>query len=94
MQEMNLYYRQKDYPTDVLTFKNDANDDSLGDIIISLPKAFEQAEKLKHSHQREISFLAVHGYLHLKGYEDETEEGLLEMIEIQDKILKEHHLDK
>jgi probable rRNA maturation factor len=93
MKEMNFYYRQKDYPTDVLTFKNDSIDDSLGDVIISLPKAFEQANQFNHSRQREISFLAVHGYLHLKGYEDETEEGLLEMIGIQNKILKEHNLD-
>lgn len=92
MQKMNFYYRQKNYPTDVLTFPNDNYDNYLGDIFISLTKASEQAQKNKHSLDREVSFLALHGYLHLKGYNDDTEESLQEMIDIQENILKQHNI--
>ncbi|MDC9031868.1 rRNA maturation RNase YbeY [Columbia Basin potato purple top phytoplasma] len=92
MQKMNFYYRQKNYPTDVLTFPNDNYDNDLGDIFISLTKASEQAQKNKHSLDREVSFLALHGYLHLKGYNDDTEESLQEMIDIQENILKKHNI--
>lgn len=92
MQKMNFYYRQKNYPTDVLTFPNDNYDNYLGDIFISLTKASEQAQKNKHSLDREVSFLALHGYLHLKGYNDDTKESLQEMIDIQENILKQHNI--
>ncbi|AYJ01136.1 rRNA maturation RNase YbeY [Candidatus Phytoplasma ziziphi] len=92
MQEMNFYYRQKNYPTDVLTFPNTNYDDYLGDIFISLTKVFEQAQKIGHSLEREVAFLVIHGYLHLKGYDDDTEQSLQEMIDIQEDILKKHNI--
>jgi len=92
MQEMNFYYRQKNYPTDVLTFPNTNYDDYLGDIFISLTKVFEQAQKIGHSLEREVAFLVIHGYLHLKGYNDDTEESLQEMIDIQEDILKKNNI--
>src|SRR5690554_2743439 len=64
IQQMNQMYRQKNQPTDVLSFVNDEEqDDSLGDIFISIDKAQEQAKTYGHSLKREIGFLAVHGYL-------------------------------
>ncbi|MDO8168196.1 rRNA maturation RNase YbeY [Candidatus Phytoplasma melaleucae] len=93
MQEMNWYYLRRKYPTDVLSFIDEMNNDSLGDIFISLPKAFEQAKEYNHSSEQEVSFLALHGYLHLKGFNDQTEESLQEMMNIQHQILEKNNLD-
>ena len=82
--KLNLEYREKDKPTDVLSFpmweKEELADGSaldghavtLGDIIISAEKAKSQAEEYGHSIEREICFLAVHSILHLLGYDHET----------------------
>jgi len=92
MREMNAQYRGKDYPTDVLTFK--AEDDSffserknLGDIFISIDIMIEQAYTYGHGEVREISFLAVHGFLHLLGYDHLTEEEEKMMFIRQEAIL-------
>lgn len=61
----------------------------LGDIIISAEKAYEQAQNYGHSMEREFSFLAVHGSLHLLGYDHETEEDEKTMFSIQEEILDE-----
>ena len=90
MQRLNNYYRKKDYVTDVLSFEND--DNSLGDIFICVDRATEQAIEYGHSFEREIAFLAVHGYLHLKGFDHETESDEKMMIELQEKILASANL--
>ena len=84
--KLNLEYREKDKPTDVLSFpmweKEELSDGSaldghavtLGDIIISAEKASSQAEEYGHSIEREICFLSVHSVLHLLGYDHETSE--------------------
>ena len=82
--ELNLEYRGMDKSTDVLSFpmgengEFDTNYDTgakvLGDIIISIEHAYEQAEKYGHTLQREIGFLTVHSLLHLLGY-DHLDEG-------------------
>jgi probable rRNA maturation factor len=84
--KLNLEYREKDKPTDVLSFpmweKEELYDGSaldghavtLGDIIISAEKAKSQAEEYGHSLEREICFLSVHSILHLLGYDHETSE--------------------
>ncbi len=77
IQELNLTYRGYDIPTDVLSFNlhNDSNSwdceggEVLGDVIISAERAHEQAELYGHSLTREVAFLAVHGILHLLGYD-------------------------
>lgn len=61
----------------------------LGDIIISLPKAREQAEDYGHSLERELGFLAVHGFLHLLGYDHGTEEEEKEMFSRQEAVLEQ-----
>ena len=83
---LNLQYRQVDRPTDVLSFPmmdfSGESDEpvadepvvSLGDIVISLEKAAEQAEEFGHSFEREVAFLTVHSMLHLLGYDHETGE--------------------
>ncbi|UUX34356.1 rRNA maturation RNase YbeY [Fundicoccus culcitae] len=66
----------------------------LGDIIISYPKAVEQAEDYGHSLDRELAFLAVHGFLHLNGYDHQTEEDSKEMFAIQEEVLQEYGLSR
>ncbi|WP_334330931.1 rRNA maturation RNase YbeY [Candidatus Phytoplasma prunorum] len=94
MRKMNFYYRQKDYDTDVLSFINEIDKDSLGDIFINLNKAQKQSKNYNHSLSREVGFLVTHGYLHLKGYEHHSEDELKKMLIIQEKMLKKVGLDK
>lgn len=106
IQEINREYRQKDYPTDVISFAMEELGEGevevvgvdmpriLGDIIISIPKAKEQAEEYGHSFMRELSFLAVHGFLHLLGYDHETEEDEKEMFSLQREILDDYGLKR
>ena len=83
--ELNKQYRDKDAPTDVLSFPmfddgeieyDDESDEpcAIGDIVISLEKAVEQAEEYGHSLEREAAFLAVHSVLHLLGFDHEVSE--------------------
>jgi probable rRNA maturation factor len=91
--ELNLEYRGMDKSTDVLSFPMGENGDFdtnydtgakvLGDIIISIEHAYEQAEKYGHSLQREIGFLTVHSLLHLLGYDHEN--GGLEAVQMREK---------
>lgn len=93
--DMNKTYRQIDKPTDVLSFPNeDENIKSLGDICISIEQAEKQAQDYGHSFEREIGFLAVHGYLHLKGYDHHTDEEEKIMTEMQEHILKKAKLER
>lgn len=96
MQELNFKYREKDTPTDVLSFptpetaapagKNAAF--SLGDIVICTSVAAAQAEEYGHSHERELTFLTVHGILHLLGLDHETSlNDETVMNEMQDEIM-------
>lgn len=86
IQALNMQYRGVDRPTDVLSFPMmdfsgesvepvaDEPVVSLGDIVISLEKAAEQANEYGHSFEREVAFLTVHSMLHLLGYDHETGE--------------------
>lgn len=110
---LNRDYREKDRPTDVLSFPMyeqeelqqwQATDETnhmtehdgipllLGDIIISIPKAKEQAEEYNHSLERELGFLLIHGFLHLLGYDHEDESSESKMFSLQEDILKKHGL--
>lgn len=93
--ELNKTYRQMDKPTDVLSFINDdTEDNSLGDVFISIEQAKKQAIDYGHSFEREIGFLAVHGYLHLKGFDHHTEDEEKLMVLEQEKILKTASLER
>lgn len=95
IKELNNYYRNKNNITDVLSFPNDDTEfDSLGDIFISIEQALKQAKEYEHSDVREISFLAVHGYLHLIGYDHNTKEEEKEMIEKQEEILNNANIKR
>jgi probable rRNA maturation factor len=90
---LNREYRGVDQPTDVLAFPMEAvdgvrNEPALGDIVISLERAREQARQFKHPIRREVALLAVHGLLHLLGYEDDTEAGASAMWAKQKRLLE------
>lgn len=101
IQELNKMYRGIDKKTDVITFALEDGDDFrnpelrvLGDIYISIPVAYEQAEIYGHSRIREICFLATHGILHLLGYDhmDEIEEK--EMFSLQEELLSSYEINR
>ena len=92
--ELNRTYRKIDRETDVITFAledfekiKDVEKRVLGDIYISIDKAKEQAEEYGHSLLRELSFLAVHGFLHLLGFDHMNPEDEKEMFTRQEDIL-------
>jgi metalloprotein, YbeY family len=99
--ELNRDYRHIDRPTDVITFALEDNKDFpgydvriLGDIYISLEKAHSQAVEYGHSFKREICFLAVHGFLHLLGYDHMEKEEEKVMFARQELILNETGITK
>jgi probable rRNA maturation factor len=76
IRDLNRDYRGKDEPTDVLSFsQHDPQLAILGDIVISLQTATQQADNAGWPLTSELCLLAVHGILHLTGSEDETESG-------------------
>lgn len=95
MHKMNKEYRGIDRTTDVLSFALNDNKhinpilNSLGDIFISIPKMKSQACDYGHSEKRELSFLVVHGLLHLLGYDHMNEDDEKIMFNLQKEILDE-----
>ena len=96
--QLNREYLDEDRPTDVLSFPMLTPDDRgfvappdgvshLGEIVISLPQATEQAKEHCHSAQREIAILAIHGALHLLGYDHAGSDEELEMKRRENVIL-------
>ena len=95
--EINREYRKVDRPTDVISFALNEGDEPniegeipvnmLGDIIISVEKAIEQAGDYGHSVRREIAFLTVHGMLHLLGYDHIEEADRVEMRKEEDFVM-------
>lgn len=67
---------------------------NIGDIMISVERAKEQAEEYGHSFDRELGFLAVHGFLHLNGYDHMTPEDEKEMFTLQEDILTAYGLKR
>ncbi len=89
-QELNKAFRNKDYPTDVLSFPvNEKLPEGyyIGDIFISMPVAEKQAVENGIEIYQELLTLMIHGILHLAGYDHENDEG--EMLELQDEIMAE-----
>jgi probable rRNA maturation factor len=107
IKEINRDYRNKNQATDVISFAMEEMGEGemeiiyeedaprmLGDIIISVPKAIEQAEEYGHSLKRELGFLALHGLLHLLGYDHESEAEEKEMFDKQKEILDAYGLKR
>jgi len=103
--ELNRTWRGIDRPTDVLSFplrepgegetavhEAPEGPEPLGDIVISVPRAAEQAAQYGHSFERELAFLAVHGFLHLLGYDHQTPDEEREMFARQEAILEQFGL--
>lgn len=98
--KLNKEYRNIDRETDVITFA--LEDDKtfnpmervLGDVYISIDKAISQSEEYGHSLKREIAFLAVHGLLHLLGYDHMKKEDEEIMFGLQEEILNEMGIKK
>lgn len=106
IQELNRNYRQKDMPTDVISFALQESVEgevdiigediplALGDIVISVDMAKEQAEDYDHSYERELAFLAIHGFLHLLGYDHMTKEDETVMFAKQETYLGEFGIER
>ncbi len=101
MHEMNLKYRNVDRTTDVLSFAlNDSPDEIdveinlLGDIFVSIPKMISQASEYGHSERRELSFLCIHGLLHLLGYDHMKKEDEEVMFSLQKEVLLDAGITK
>lgn len=99
--ELNKQYRGVDRVTDVISFAlEDAHDVSLtdvrvlGDIYICIDRMKEQAIEYNHSETRELSFLTVHGLLHLLGYDHQTKEEEEIMFNLQRKILSDLNINR
>jgi probable rRNA maturation factor len=100
--ELNKNYRHIDRETDVITFALEDEKDMvipddervLGDIYISIDKARSQAEEYGHSLLRELSFLAVHGFYHLLGYDHMTKEEEEVMFSKQEEVLHESNIER
>ena len=105
IQNINKMYRDKDKVTDVISFALEEDEPEidmneldiprvLGDIIICTDVAHEQAENYGHSFERELGFLALHGFLHLLGYDHMTDEDEKEMFGRQKEILNAYGLTR
>ena len=100
--ELNKNYRHIDRETDVITFALEDEKDMvipddervLGDIYISIDKARSQAEEYGHSLLRELSFLAVHGFYHLLGYDHMTKEEEEVLFSKQEEVLHECNIER
>lgn len=99
--KINKEYRGIDRPTDVISFalEDDKQIDLpdlrvLGDIYISYDKAISQAKEYGHSNKRELCFLAVHGLLHLLGYDHMTKDDEIKMFGLQKELLDSYGIKK
>ena len=102
IQKINKQYRNIDKPTDVLSFpmfekqeldlkiknNNFLYEDVLGDIVISIEQVEKQADEYEHSFEREFSYMLVHGFYHLMGYDHIKEEDKAKMRPKEEKILE------
>lgn len=79
LHRLNRTYRGKDRPTDVLSFPGAP--DGLGDIVISVERADRNARSRGRTLPRELDVLALHGLLHLLGYDHETDDGTMDRLE-------------
>jgi probable rRNA maturation factor len=103
IRDLNRDYRGIDEATDVLSFALEEGEEFfqpegaprvLGDIVISLERAYEQSAEYNHSFEREVGYLAAHGLLHLLGYDHETDQEKQEMRVLEERIMAELNLTR
>lgn len=108
IQNINKQYRNIDKATDVLSFpmfekdeldekiqrKAFEHEDILGDIVVSIEKVEEQAREYEHSFEREFSYMLVHGFYHLMGYDHMEEKDKLMMRPKEEKILEDLKINR
>lgn len=104
IQKMNNEYRKINKATDVLSFpmfekeeiyeKPDMIRETLGDIVISIEKVKEQAKEYEHSFERELSYMVVHGFYHLMGYDHIEQEERKEMRAKEENILNKLNINR
>jgi probable rRNA maturation factor len=92
IQDLNRKFLKRDVPTDVISFQGESLDPDtgltyLGDVIIALPIAETQAASADHSVEAELSLLAIHGVLHLLGYDHTTDDEKARMWQLQSTIV-------
>ncbi|MFQ6082780.1 MAG: rRNA maturation RNase YbeY [Candidatus Aminicenantia bacterium] len=96
MKELNKKFLKRDSTTDVLSFPfNEKTVDGaeyLGDIVISVPQAFNQCFTLKHGLEREIEILAIHGFLHLIGFDHQNDDN--NKMKAEEQKLAEKFIEK
>lgn len=78
---LNARYRGKDKPTDVLSFPGPGGEAGLGDIVISVDTAARNAREYGRTLPQELDVLALHGFLHVLGYDHETDDGTMDRLE-------------
>jgi probable rRNA maturation factor len=81
LRRLNRDYRGKDRPTDVLSFPGDRGEGGLGDIVISVETAERNARALGRTLPQELDVLALHGFLHVLGYDHEADDGTMDRVE-------------
>lgn len=105
IKQLNAEHRDINKITDVLSFPLEDDFESkefldnsicsdLGDIVICKKRAQEQAIEYGHSYTREICFLALHGLLHVLGYDHMTDQDAKQMFDLSDKILQKHNIGR
>ena len=82
-EELDNFIKETSKNTDV-----NLEGDILGDIVISIPKVYEQAEEYGHSFERELAYMVVHGFYHLMGYDHIEESDKIKMREKEEKVLQ------
>lgn len=81
LRRLNRDYRKKDGTTDVLSFPGGGGEAGLGDVVISVAQAERNARGLGRTLPQELDVLALHGFLHVLGYDHETDDGRMERLE-------------
>ena len=108
IKRINKEYRNIDKETDVLSFpmfqkeeieglikkKENIVTDILGDVVISIPRVYEQAEEYNHSFERELSYVVVHGFYHLMGYDHMEEEEKKIMRQKEENVLQKLNITR
>ena len=108
IKRINKEYRNIDKETDVLSFpmfqkeeieglikkKENIVTDILGDVVISIPRVYEQAEEYNHSFERELSYMVVHGFYHLMGYDHMEEEEKKILRQKEENVLQKLNITR